>query len=202
MGRYLKLEQMAGESMDILIPFFSVLYSISIRRPLVRAPVWGKRRNFSGQFSSEGRNGLIELNKAYCNIELGYGGIVAHELGHTATYQHHSKFFTLTGDKAKDFLYDSISEGIAMEFEKNGLEALLEAEYITRQGFDTEIKSYGDEISCGSLFNMGCNIVNFMKRRATMKEIICSPEKHFDAVMSRYGKEITAAAKQAQGKST
>ncbi|MBU2638458.1 MAG: hypothetical protein KJ955_05780 [Nanoarchaeota archaeon] len=190
MGRHLKLEQMAQESMDFLIPFFSEFYSISIRRPLLRAPVWKKERDFSGQFCLEGRNGLIELNKAHCNIEKGYGGVVAHELGHAATYQHHSKYFTRTGDKAKDCLYDALSEGIAMEFEKTGLEALLEAEYITKRGFDTEMHSYHSGLSYSPLFALGWTLLGFLQQRAAMREIICSPEKHFSAVMSRYGKEI------------
>ncbi len=57
MGRCLKLEQMAQESMDFLIPFFSEAYSISIRRPLVRAPVWKKEGNFSGCLCLKGETG-------------------------------------------------------------------------------------------------------------------------------------------------
>ncbi|MDI6737692.1 MAG: hypothetical protein QME12_04220 [Nanoarchaeota archaeon] len=192
MGRHLKLEQMAQDSMDFLIPFFSASYSISIRRPPLRAPVWKKERDFAGQFSPEGRSGLIELNKIHCNIEKGYHGVVAHELGHAATYQHHKAYFYSTGDKEKDFIYDSLGEGIAMEFERTGLEGLLEAEFITRPDFDTEIKSYREEISSSALFKIGYKLVNFIKQKAGIREIICSPEKYFDAVMSKYGKEIKA----------
>ncbi len=149
----------------------------------------------------EGRNGLIELNRVHCNAEMGYHGIVAHELGHAAEYQHHMAYFNLTGNQPRDFIYDSLSEGIAMEFEKTGLEALLEAEYITKQGFDTEISSYKKSLPHSSLLIMGCRIFKFMQQRADMKEIIYSPEKHFDAIMSKYGKRITAAAKGVYGES-
>ena len=121
MGRHLRLEQLAQESMDFLIPFFSEFYSISIRIPLVRAPVWKKERDFSGLFTPEGRNGLIELNRQHCNIEKGYHGVVAHELGHAAEYQHHKTYFNPIEDKEKDFIYDALREGIAMEFERAGL---------------------------------------------------------------------------------
>lgn len=180
--------------MDFLIPFFSAAYSISIRKPLLKAPIWKKRGNLSGQFVLEGRNGLIELNNAYCNAEKGYGGVVAHELGHAAEYQHHAAYFNSSADKARDYIYDALGEGIAMEFEKTGLEGLLEAEIITKNGFGTEIRSYKKTLSYNSLFIMGHKLFRFMQKRASMKEIICSPEKHFNAVMSRYGKEIASMA--------
>ncbi|MEK6863769.1 MAG: hypothetical protein AABX27_00585 [Nanoarchaeota archaeon] len=181
--------------MDFLIPFFSEFYSISIRRPLVRAPVWKKERDFSGLFTPEGRNGLIELNRQHCNIEKGYHGVVAHELGHAAEYQHHKTYFNPIEDKEKDFIYDALREGIAMEFERAGLGGLLEAEIITKQQFDAGMHSYNNTLSYSSVFSLGWSMLSFLYVKAEMREIICSPEKYFNGLMSRYGKEINSILK-------
>lgn len=72
---------------------------------------------------------------------------------------------------------------------------MLEAEYITRQEFGIEMKSYMNELSSGPVFSKGHAFVELMKKTASIKEIIRSPEKYFEDIMSLYGSEIESLIK-------
>lgn len=185
------LEALANEAADILIPRFSAIYKLTIGKPKVKMPQRWRRETCDGYFVAHGKTGYIKLNSRECRRRGSCGRITAHEIGHSATWQHNRWYFDIPKSNPEKNIYNCLREGIAMEFEKEGIEELLKAGWLNNADAEKARGEARSIIAIGKdAYTIGYAIMRGLALKASMKEIIMSPERFFPEILEKHGDDI------------
>ena len=116
------------QTLEILIPEMSKFYGIGINTPTFSTTNDQYDPKTAGRFLPFGTYGLIRMNIDEHSLRSSCSMTTAHELGHAAFYQNNPQY---NHTVREHFSIRCLDEGIAQDFEMEGLAVLRKKEYFS-----------------------------------------------------------------------